>query len=111
MDNARIHVERAPGGMVGRMRAYRIMIDGVLVGEVKRGGSRTIDADWGYHEFHLAMDWTTSPSLQLELAPGGEVRVRCWSRGSPLSALYWLTFGRLRAIGIELHENGGGGAR
>jgi len=102
MDNARIRVDREAGRLVDRLRAYKVVLDGAVVGRVKRGESLVFDTSPGHHELHLAIDWGRSPKLELELSAGQETHVRCWPRANPLLVIYWITLGRARYIGIEI---------
>jgi hypothetical protein len=101
MATSSIHIERERNGLTDSVRAYRILLDGVLVGEVKRGRSRTLVVERGHHELRLGVDFMRSPVLHLELATGEEARVRCWPNAKPPWNLYWLVFRRSRYIGIE----------
>jgi hypothetical protein len=58
--------------------------------------------DAGHHELHLKIDWARSESVQLDLEPDGAAEVRCWPNGRALLALYWITAGRARYIGVEV---------
>jgi hypothetical protein len=86
------------------------MLDGLLVGEVKHGRTQSIDVEVGHHELYLAIDWTRSPTVQLNLGRGGAVRVRCWPKGNPWSLPYYATIGRTHAIGVEVVDDGGAAA-
>jgi hypothetical protein len=100
--DARIVVERTESRKTDLLRAYRVVLDGEVVGRVKRGESLTVETDAGQHELHLAMDWMRSPSVELDLAPGQEARVRCWPNASPFYSTYSVSGGRIDYIGIEL---------
>jgi hypothetical protein len=101
MASAQIRVERQATGRADLLRRYTVILDGNSVGRVKRGESITIDTAPGHHDLHLKIDWARSPSLELDLADGQQRDVRCWPNAKPLAALYWITVGRSRYIGIE----------
>jgi len=103
-----IRVHRTPESWGDRLRAYRVVLDGTVVGRVKRAESITLEVNAGHHELHLTIDWARSPSVKLDLVEGEEVDVRCWPNGRPITALYWITFGRSRYIGIEASAAGRG---
>lgn len=102
MGRARIRIRRAAGGYVDRRRAYRVILDGTTTARIKHGESVTLETDAGHHELHLTLDWGRSPSLKLDLAPDKEVELRCRPNAHPLTALFWITFGRSRYIAIEM---------
>lgn len=102
MDTARIRVERTASRKSDRLRAYKVVLDGLVVGKLKKGESVTLDTSPGDHELHLAIDWACSPKLDLELSAGQETHVRCWPAANPWLASYWTTFGRARYIAIEV---------
>jgi hypothetical protein len=102
MAGARIRVRRDDAPWPDRLRGYRVVLDGAVVGSVKRGESITVMTDAGYHELHLKIDWARSESVQLDLKPDGEADVRCWPNARALTALYWITVGRSRYIGVAV---------
>ena len=104
----RVRVSRDDKPFPDRLRSYRVVLDGDTVGRVKRGETVTVQADVGQHELHLAIDWARSPSIELELAEDDERIIRCWPNAKPLLALYFMTFGRRRWIGIDLVHDGSG---
>ena len=63
---ARIEIERDRGGRVDKWRAYKVMLDGTEAARLKRGERRTIDAEPGHHEVHLAVDWCRSRSVSFD---------------------------------------------
>lgn len=83
-------------------RSYLVVIDGAKAGRVKRGSSITVDVGPGEHEVHLAVDWTRSRSVNLELDESEEAVIRAQARGNALTAVFWGTFYPKRAIDVEL---------
>jgi hypothetical protein len=96
-----IHVHRRANAYQDRARAYKVMLDGEEVGRVKRGESVSFDAAPGGHQLQLKIDWATSEPLDVQVAGGQDLNFECWPNSSPLTALYWITFGRKRYIGLE----------
>ncbi len=75
-----LQVSRARRGSVDLFRAYRVLVDGEDMGEVKRGQSRLVHVAPGRHEVHLAIDWCRSPSIEVDVAPGENVKLACWPK-------------------------------
>ena len=80
MAAASIRVRRDNVAWRDRVRSYQVVLDGTVVGSVKRGESITVMTDAGDHELHLKIDWARSPSVQLDLESEGEAEVRCWPK-------------------------------
>jgi hypothetical protein len=91
MERARIHVHRDSDGSAERFRSYRILLDEVRVGSVKRGHTTSLETEAGHHSLRVAIDWGGSMPVELDLAPGEEVDVQCWTNAKPLTALYWIS--------------------
>ena len=102
MDATRVRVERDTKKWPDRLRAYKVVLDGSVVGRLKRGESLLLDTLPGHHELHLAIDWCRSPRLDLELSAGEVIHVRCWPNADVHAMMYWGIFGRKRYIGIEI---------
>lgn len=81
---------------------FRVVLDGVEVGKVRSGECVRFEAVAGRHELRLEVGGGCSSPLELELAAGEEVQVRCWANARVLTALYWATVGRSRFIGCEV---------
>ena len=95
-------IDRAARGWLNLARSYRVLIDGEAVARVKYGNTVSVAAAAGHHELQLAVDWTRSPKLQLELAEGQELRFRCGPYGDALSSVFRSIFTPRRSIVVEL---------
>jgi hypothetical protein len=95
-----IHIDRRANAYQDRARAYKVMLDGQEVGRVKRGESVSFDAAPGAHQLQMKIDWATSEPLDIQVAPGQDLRFECWPNAKPLTALYWITVGRSKYIGL-----------
>jgi hypothetical protein len=102
MADARIILRRDEDGVAERFRSYRIFLDGERVGSIKRGETIVLEVSAGHHSLQAAIDWGRSPPVDLDLDPGQELEVRCWTNASPLTALYWITLGRQRYLGLSV---------
>ena len=76
MAGARIAVERGPTFIGSAAGVFSIVVDGKSVGAVRRGETLTLDSAPGKHELYVTSDGRVrSPSVELELTEGDEVRV------------------------------------
>jgi hypothetical protein len=107
VSGGRITIERAARGWLGSARSYRVLIDDRRVERVRYGQTVTVVATPGHHQLQLSLDWARSPKLQLDLAEGQELRVRCGPSGNPLVSLFrWIVTPR-RAIVVEIDPRWG----
>ncbi len=104
----RITVERAARGWWNAARSYRVLIDGNTVARVNHGQSVTVLAAPGHHELQLAVDWSRSPKLPLDLADAHELRIRCGPYRNPLVSVFRVIFMPRRCIVVELDSRWGG---
>jgi hypothetical protein len=108
MAGGRITMDRAARGWLNSARSYRVLIDGEAVTRVKYGKTVSVAAAPGRHELQLAVDWARSPKLQLDLADGQELRIRCGPYGNPLMSLFRGIFTPRRSLAVELDSRQGG---
>jgi hypothetical protein len=95
-DGSTISVIRPASGS-SRYRAFKIVIDGKRVGDLRRGEQRMFMVSPGQHQVWAEIDWCRSQRLQLEVSRGETVGLVCRTR--PLDALlavYTFTLGRHR---------------
>jgi hypothetical protein len=81
---ARITVRRPEGFYSDRLRSYWIEIDRVRVGTVARGEQVDFPVGAGAHDVRAVIDWTGSPSVHVEVAPGGRARLIVEPAGNSL---------------------------
>jgi hypothetical protein len=85
--SARITVHRPESSHLDRLRSYWIEIDGVRVGTVARGEEVDIPVSVGAHDVRAVIDWTGSPSVHVDMAPGGRARLTVEPGGNMLQ--FW----------------------
>jgi hypothetical protein len=90
-----------------RLRRYKVLLDGRQVSLIGRGERIVLPVEPGEHTLQLAIDWATSPPVALRVEVGEEVGMRCASNASPLTVLYWITFGRRRYLRLEPEARSG----
>ena len=105
----RITIDRAARGWLNSARTYRVLIDGNGVARVKYGQSVTVAVAPGRHDLQLVVDWARSPKLEVDLANGQELRIRCGPYGNPLVSLFRAVFTPRRSIVVEFDPRWGGG--
>jgi hypothetical protein len=67
---------REPRGTQGdRLRAYRIEVDGIDRGRLRRRQTLRLDVAPGAHEIRARIDWQGSETVQLDVPEEGEVVV------------------------------------
>jgi hypothetical protein len=93
-----VRLHREHRGRADRLRAYQVEVDGRAVAGVRAGESTELRLPAGEHTVRLRLDWATSRRLALRLADGEVVRLRCWPRANPVTALFWVLIGFRRAI-------------
>jgi hypothetical protein len=77
---ARVTLRRLRRPVADVLRAYRVLIDDAEVGEIRRGQTVRYDVAPGAHKVHLEIDWCTSHTVALALAPGQEAHLECKAR-------------------------------
>ena len=84
-------------GYADRIRAYRVLIDGLEVGTISNGESMTFSVEPGPHEIVLKIDWCSSNTVKFDLSGNGTARFQCGSnlRGiGLLLSFYYIFFAR-----------------
>ena len=79
-----------------RLRAYKVKIDGVIVGSVRARESITVPVSPGMHSLVLRIDWCGSEQVDFEIQLGEYVSFECGSSLTGwriLLVLFYITFG------------------
>jgi hypothetical protein len=77
-----------------RFRSYKVMLDGMEIGEIKNGEEKEFDVAPGRHQLYLAIDWCRSNTIEFE-AGEDVTEFECASnlQGKKLFlALYYILF-------------------
>ena len=91
MQEGTIRIERRDNGRRDRLRAYKVVLDGAEVGELRRGESISVRAAPGSHRLRLRIDWTGSEEVAFDLGPDQIVDFACQPRPQGLSVADLLT--------------------
>ncbi|WP_282945723.1 hypothetical protein [Cellulomonas endometrii] len=85
----------------GMLRHIRVTVDGAEVARLKPLTALEVEVPPGRHRVRASMDWTTSPALELDLAPGERVEVRT---GLPFSMIWRMVTAPRATLTIERVE-------
>jgi len=88
-----IRVTREPRGRRDRLRAYSVVVDSQAAGKLRRGQTLELPVAPGAHSVQIAIDWARSPAVDVDLAPGETVDLRC-APNTAQPALVGITTGR-----------------
>jgi hypothetical protein len=78
-------------GYADRLRAYKVVVDGKPVGEIRNGETKEFPVSCGQHALALKVDWCGSKTIQFA-AVEGDVRTfdaKSNLRGPKLLAAMW----------------------
>jgi hypothetical protein len=92
-------ITRSRKSWMDRARTYKIFVDGDLKGTVRNGEQLILPIASGPHTSQARIDWTGSPAVPFEVAPGETVRMRVEARANPFTAL-WYVFGATRYLSL-----------
>jgi hypothetical protein len=80
-------------------RSYKVLIDGVVVGWIRRRQTKTFAVAPGHHEVHLEIDWCRSREIDLDLRPGEEAKLTCRAQWP---SAYAITRGRTSYVALDV---------
>lgn len=93
--------------LANRMRAYKVILDGQSVGEVRNGEDFHCDLSPGKHRLQLKVDWCGSNVVEFEVQAGQSLAFSCgcilrgWLFWVPFSEVWYTTFARNKFLWIE----------
>ena len=90
MDQPATVILHRPPAWSDRLRAYRFVVDGEVRGHIRRGKTLSFEIQPGRHWAQALIDWTGSPQLEFEAAPGETVRLEVRPRPNPFTVLWYL---------------------
>ena len=93
-DRAQIRV-RQMTSYADRLRAYKVKINGVVLGSVRAGDSVTIPVSPGRHSLVIRINWCGSPEIGFDAYPSEPVIFECGSSLAGwrvLLALFYVIF-------------------
>jgi hypothetical protein len=102
-------VRRSTSATRDLLRGYRIVVDGRRIGTLRRGNEVTVALAPGRHRVRATIDWSGSPELEVDLAPGRTVRLVVEPAGSPSQADQ--TFSRKQWLSLRVEDPAAGSDR
>jgi len=94
---ATLHVRRESDRSRDRFRAYRVIVDGEQVGQLRVGESRQLQIEPGTHFLRISIDRSGSGEIEIRLVPAQVAAFVCGPAGTPLKGL-WQVFTRHRYL-------------
>ncbi len=87
----RVVVRRPDGVWRDLLRAYELVVDGQFYGKIRCGEEVRFEVAAGPHWAQARIDWTGSPRLAFDAAPGAEVVLQVRPAGNSL--MLWQLLG------------------
>ncbi|ABD53633.1 hypothetical protein [Jannaschia sp. CCS1] len=93
IETAQLIVTRE-GGYADYLRAYRILVDDIEMGRIKRNSRLALTIPAGPHVIGARIDWTRAEPIVIEVAAGGTVKVQVSNTHGAMKSEYAITTGR-----------------
>jgi hypothetical protein len=71
-----INVKRDPS-YADKLRSYKVVLDGGVIGKVAEGQSKSFDVKPGAHTLYVKIDWARSNKITFESTADKEINFRC----------------------------------
>lgn len=81
-----IVVQRVPAPWRDERRAYKVRIDGQVVGKIRSGEEHRYEVSPGEHTLDLRIDWKGSTALSVALQSGDSATFACEPGGGAVTA-------------------------
>jgi hypothetical protein len=88
-----------PRGRRDRLRAYSVLVDSQESGSIRPGETLQLEVAAGPHSVQIAIDWARSPTLEIVVAGGETVLLRC-APNTAQSPLLGATLGRGKYVSL-----------
>lgn len=92
MPGARLELTRESGHWVDSARAYRLFVDEMQVGTIKRGETHSYDVEPGRRQVQLRVDWCRSPTLEVEVDFDQPARLICRPNAKFYNLIFMIIF-------------------
>ena len=87
MSEAIVRLTRISAPVQDRLHAYRVELDGRIIGKIGAGERTDFDVEPGHHRLRIRSSWTGSQALSFEIKKGAVAHFECQPNGHSLSAL------------------------
>lgn len=74
-----INIKRE-SGYADKLRAYKVQVDGTVIGTIADGESKDFDVQPGAHTLRLTVDWAGSNVVEFQSGQKKVIHFRCGSR-------------------------------
>jgi hypothetical protein len=99
-----VRLSREPGSS-DRLRAYKVLLDGSMIGKIRDGQTTELSVGPGPHNLRLKLGWGGSPDLTVEVGAGELADFVCRSgAATPGMAFYYSLFRRNRLVDLRRVE-------
>jgi hypothetical protein len=88
---ATIKIKRE-AGFADMLRSYTVVLDGRIVGKLRRGKEMVLDATSGQHELQLKIDWCRSQPVSFSLTDAQSSSFECGNNTKIVLAPFYLLF-------------------
>jgi len=88
-------------GYKDRMRAYKIVLDGKVVGEIKNDQEIPLDTLTGVHQLYLKIDWCTSNKIDFNIKDGETINFECGNNTKFGLVILYVTFFRNQYLWLK----------
>jgi hypothetical protein len=88
VSEAIVRLTRVAAPVQGRLRPYRIELDGKVVGKIRSGDRTEFEVEPGHHRLRIRSSWTGSQALSFEVKKGAVARFECQPNGHSATALF-----------------------
>lgn len=72
-----LQLSRTNDGGNDSARAYKIFIDGIEVGDIRKGETKCFDLNEGFHSLQLKIDWCSSKAESFVVEKGKTIYAEC----------------------------------
>ena len=72
-----LEIKRSENGYADSTRPYTICIDGVVIGDIKKGEAKSFPLSDGFHSLQLKIDWCTSRVENFTIENGQTIYAEC----------------------------------
>jgi hypothetical protein len=106
MSDAIVRLTRVTAPVRDRLRAYKVELDGKIVGRLRSGDCADFTVDPGHHRLRMKGDLTGSQTLSFEIKKGAVAHFECQPNGHSLTALVdtFKSLGKHGDMWIDLRE-------
>ena len=85
--DATLRLRREHSRWADRARMYQVVLDDVVIGDIRNGESQTFQISPGSHRLRLKVDWVGSPEARFHVETGQSAEFVCRSAVRPLLTL------------------------